>query len=470
MLGHLLKGRYRIVESLGKGGAATVFKANDEVLGRVVAVKVLDERCGRDEAFIERFRREAQSAAGIHHPNVVTVFDTGQEGDAHFIVMEYIEGRTLKSLLADGPLPADKSIRIAVQIARALAHAHRAGVVHRDVKPPNVIVTPDGVVKIADFGIARVLDEPGLTRTGKVLGTAEYLSPEQASGRGADERSDIYSFGVVLFEMLVGRPPFMGKNPVEVAARQVTEQPPLASELNAEVPGGLALLVSCFLSKNPDERPSNFERVVEDLLPWMGQEEPTRSLPIQRGVSARSPWVKAIATLGVLIAVLAVYYVAGRKPVERTVGTGQSAVSVLVPIKPEKIKDYDPEGNGVERPDEVAYAIDGNPQTTWDTEGYANAQFGNLKSGVGVYVDFSMPLPVKEVRVRSVAPGWDGEIKGSNDGRNWRVLSSRRDMSTDVTFRVTGSYRYYLLWITNLTKIPGRSNYRVAIAELNFKR
>ncbi|MCL5291748.1 MAG: protein kinase [Actinobacteria bacterium] len=464
----LIKGRYRIIEALGRGGVATVYTANDEVLDRVVALKVLDERCSRDAAFIERFKREAQAAAGVRHPNVVTIFDSGEYNGSHFIVMEYVEGRTLKDLLAEGALDPDRAVRISIQIARALAHAHRSCIIHRDVKPANIIVAHDGVAKIADFGIARALDRPGITQTGRVLGTAEYLSPEQALGKSADVRSDIYSFGIVLFEMLTGKPPFGGKNPVEVAARHVTEPPPRSCDLNPNVPSGLSSLVDRLLSKDSQVRPAGFDEVVEELLPWVGADRITASLSLKRQVRP-APWLKAGVTVAAFLAVFAVYLTAGRKPVDRLTQNRQAPTTLPSRLKPAVVKDYDPGGNGVERPNEVGLVLDGIPGTAWYAEGYANEDFGNLKEGVGLYVDFGGVRFVKEIRVRSLASGWSAQVKGSNDARNWRVIAEKRDMSTDHTFKTTGGYRYYLLWITKLTRIPGQDGYRVAIDELDFK-
>ena len=463
-----LKGRYRLLEILGRGGVATVYKAKDEILDRAVAVKILNEKCTRDAAFVERFKREAKAAAGVRHPNVVTVFDSGDEGESHFIVMEYVEGRTLKELLADGALSHAKAARIAVQIARALAHAHRSGIIHRDVKPQNVIIANDGVVKIADFGISKVQDQPGLTQTGKVLGTAEYISPEQAIGRMADEKSDMYSFGVVLFEMLTGTPPFSGKNPVEVAALHATCPPPKAVDLNPKVPKGISALVERLLSKDPAERPSGFEVIIEELLPWTGDDEITQTLPVKPRLDSRLVF-KAAAGIAAALAVSAVFLMAGRKPLEKPSTAGKKIESRLVHLNPVSITDFDPEGNGAERSDEVAFAADSNPQTAWHTEGYANENFGNLKKGVGLLADFGGKRSVREIEITSLSPGWSAEIKGSNDARVWSTLSKTQNAPVDYTFKVKGEYRYYLLWITKLTEVPGWQGFRVGIGEIDFR-
>lgn len=463
----LIKGRYRLLETLGRGGVATVYLAHDGVLDRIVAVKILDERLSRDVAFIERFNREAKAAAGIRHPNIVQIFDTGCDGESHFIVMERVEGATMKELLDSGPIEPAMALRYAVQIARALSHAHRSNIIHRDVKPANIIVEPDGVVKIADFGIARALDAPGITQTGKVLGTAEYLSPEQASGRAADERSDIYAFGVVFYEMLVGEPPFRGKNPVEVAARHVTEVPRGVDEF-VPVSPELARFVARLLSKRPEERLASFDEVVEELGAIEEEEPPRHSyLPAS---STRRAILASTATIAAFLGVLAVFIYSAEKPVERAVQPGpRIPVQTPTAIEPIKLSDYDPEGNGTEKRSEVKLTIDGRRGTAWYTEGYENEKLGNLKSGVGLIADFGAPRRMFEINVRSLAGGWSAQIKGSNDAKSWRVLSEASSMKMEHTFKIKGEYRYYLLWITKLTRLPEREGYRVAIDEIVFK-
>jgi tRNA A-37 threonylcarbamoyl transferase component Bud32 len=248
----VLNERYEVESTLGRGGMAQVYRANDRVLGRPVAVKVLSRKLSGDQRFLTRFQREAQASAGLNNPHVVSVYDTGAHDDLHYIVMEYVEGETLGSLMArDGPLPAGTSARIAADVAEALEAAHRQGLVHRDVKPGNVMIDPDGRVKVVDFGIARAATDDTLTQTGVVLGTASYLSPEQARGEGVDARSDIYSLGCVLYEMLTGRPPFEADSSVAMAYKQVNENPdpPVGS-----VPPDLGAVVMRALEKDPTRR------------------------------------------------------------------------------------------------------------------------------------------------------------------------------------------------------------------------
>ena len=262
----VLAGRYRIESAVGEGGMAKVFRGQDVVLGRTVAVKVLAPEYARDGRFVERFRREAQSAAALSHPNVVSVFDTGSDGPVHYIVMEFLEGRTLREVLAaDGRLHPDRAAEIAEAMCRALATAHHHGLVHRDVKPGNVMLTPSGEVKVMDFGIARVTTGEALTQTATVLGTASYFSPEQAKGEGVDPRSDVYSAGCVLYEMLTGRPPFTGDSPVSIAYKHVREDAPVPSTINPDVSSALDAVVMKALAKNPANRYQTAVEMAEDL-------------------------------------------------------------------------------------------------------------------------------------------------------------------------------------------------------------
>ena len=235
---------------------AQVYRAHDRLLDRPVALKVLFPELSVDRAFVERFRREAQAAANLSHPNIVPVFDWGEDGGTYYIVMEYIDGQPLSQALRNGgPMPPAQVARIGAQVADALSYAHRHGVIHRDVKPGNVLLTADGQVKVTDFGIARAVNtEESLTQTGAVMGTATYFSPEQAEGVGVDARSDIYSLGVVLFEMVAGRPPFLGDTPVAIASKHVRDHPPVLRDLNPTVPPALEAIIAKAMAKSPDLR------------------------------------------------------------------------------------------------------------------------------------------------------------------------------------------------------------------------
>jgi eukaryotic-like serine/threonine-protein kinase len=267
MNGSVLGDRYRVEARIGAGGMAEVYRGFDPVLNRTVAIKVLLPQFARDASFVERFRREAQAAARLNHPNIVAAYDTGADGDTQYIVMEFVEGRTLAEFLAAGRRPTPvQSAEIAEKICGALAAAHAQGVIHRDIKPGNIMVTRDGTVKVMDFGIARITTGVETApQTSAVLGTATYLSPEQAQGGPVDARTDIYSLGTVLYEMLAGRPPFTGESPVAIAYKQVNETPVPPSQVNADVPPRLDAVVMRALSKNPANRYQTAEDFAEDL-------------------------------------------------------------------------------------------------------------------------------------------------------------------------------------------------------------
>jgi tRNA A-37 threonylcarbamoyl transferase component Bud32 len=249
----ILNGRYRVGSMLREGGMSSVWRGEDTVLGRTVAIKVLRPPRG-DEAFVTRFRREAQAAAALNHPNIVSVYDTGSDDGVQYIVMELVEGETLADVLRrEGKLPPRRAAEIGAAIARALHAAHGSGLVHRDVKPGNVMVTPAGEVKVMDFGIARAATDDTLTQTGTVVGTAAYLAPEQARGGKADARSDVYALGCVLYEMVTGKQPFTGDSAVQVAYQHVNEEPPPPSE-HAAVPADLEATIMRSLAKDPGDR------------------------------------------------------------------------------------------------------------------------------------------------------------------------------------------------------------------------
>jgi eukaryotic-like serine/threonine-protein kinase len=265
LLNRVFDGRYVIRRKLGSGGMADVYLAEDQELGRRVALKMLNDRHASDEQFVERFRREAQSAAGLNHPNIVSIFDRGHAEGTYYIAMEYLDGRTLKELLVrNGPTPVPIAVDYARQILSALAFAHRNGIVHRDIKPHNIVVGSDGRLKVTDFGIARS-GASQMTEAGSIVGTAQYLSPEQARGAPVDPRSDLYSLGIVLYEMLTGHVPFSGDTAVEIAMKHLSSVPKPPSELRESIPHDLDAVVMRALAKEPDQRYGSAEEMDADL-------------------------------------------------------------------------------------------------------------------------------------------------------------------------------------------------------------
>ncbi|MDP9119330.1 MAG: Stk1 family PASTA domain-containing Ser/Thr kinase [Actinomycetota bacterium] len=321
--------RYEVEGRIGAGGMAEVWRGHDRVLNRTVAIKTLLPQFARDASFVDRFRREAQAAARLNHPGIVSVYDSGTDGDTPYIVMHLIEGRTLADFLESGKtLPPMQAAKIAQEVAEALAAAHAQGVVHRDIKPANIMITRDGKVLVMDFGIARLISGPETApQTSAVMGTASYLSPEQAQGQSVDARTDIYSLGVVLYEMLTGRPPFTGDSPMAIAYKQVNATPEPPSSVNPQVPPEQDAVVMRALSKNPTNRYQTGQEFADDLerartggqvlatplLPASGEAtqvisrpQPTSVLPPQQDQpgGSRKAWVGALIAI-VIMALLA---------------------------------------------------------------------------------------------------------------------------------------------------------------------
>lgn len=294
----VLNGRYKLLERLGSGGMASVYKAQDLVLGRLVAIKVLHESLTGDAQFLRRFQQEAHSVANLTHPNIVTVHDIGQDGRRHYIVMEYVEGPTLKQVIRDHmkrynrPLPINRALNITIQICNGIGYAHRAGLVHCDLKPQNVLVTRDDRVKVADFGIARAISQASLYDHDVVWGTPQYFAPEQAAGEPATPASDVYAIGIILFEALTGRLPFDAESHTEMALKHMRETPPPVSRFNPNVPKQLEDIIKKVLAKEPAGRyrtGGQLGRILSTYRDSSQQETPARVAaeadipPVQRG-------------------------------------------------------------------------------------------------------------------------------------------------------------------------------------------
>jgi tRNA A-37 threonylcarbamoyl transferase component Bud32 len=286
----LLNNRYRLVELVGSGGMATVYKGMDTLLRRPVAIKVLRHAYADDPSFLARFQQEARAAARLDHPNVVTVYDVGQDDDLHYIVMEYVEGTDLKTLVRrEGRLSVGRAVDITAQIAAGVGHAHKAGIIHCDVKPQNVLVTPGGVVKVTDFGIARALSESGLTDSEMVWGSPLYFSPEQAAGERPLPASDVYSIGVVLYEMLVGAPPFQAEKPTALALMHLRDEPPPLSARNPHVPPQLEWIVRKLLAKEPSARYRTAEQLALVLKEYQARGEQATGFYAPQAGAAEPP-------------------------------------------------------------------------------------------------------------------------------------------------------------------------------------
>ncbi|GKU78507.1 Stk1 family PASTA domain-containing Ser/Thr kinase [Paenibacillus sp. L3-i20] len=299
MIGHDLGGRYEIVSRIGGGGMALVYKAHDVLLNRKVAVKVLRQQFVNDDEFIRRFRREAQSAAALSHPNVVSIYDVGQEDETHYIVMEYVEGNNLNELIQErAPLQAEEAVRFAMQICDALGHAHQNHIIHRDIKPHNILIGNNGRVKVTDFGIARAVTSSTITHTGSVLGSVHYFSPEHAKGINAGEKSDLYSLGIVLYQMLTGKLPFLGESPISVALKHLQETIEAPRSINPHIPQSVENIILKATRKNQSERYSSAQEMLLDLesclrtdrldepkmiFPTFNDMEETRVMPAIRG-------------------------------------------------------------------------------------------------------------------------------------------------------------------------------------------
>src|SRR5574344_1435414 len=264
--GTVLGNRYEIIEKIGTGGMATVYKARCKILNRYVAVKVLREEYTTDEEFIRRFNSEAQSAASLSHPNIVSIYDVGQEYNIYYIVMELVQGKTLKQIISkEGKLPWKWSVNIAIQIASALEAAHKNNIVHRDIKPHNIIITEDGIAKVADFGIAKAVSNSTITAFGTTIGSVHYFSPEHARGGYTDAKSDLYSLGVVMYEMLTGKVPFDADTPVSIALKHMQEEPVTPMKLNQSIPFAINQIILKAMKKDTNERYQSATEMLKDL-------------------------------------------------------------------------------------------------------------------------------------------------------------------------------------------------------------
>ena len=479
MVGELIVGRYELEELVGSGGMSNVFRAHDRLLERTVALKILHEQYTRDEDYVERFRREARAVAQLTHPNIVTVIDRGEQDGRQFIVFEYVEGQNLKELSAQGPLDPREAIRLALQVAHALSFAHARGLVHRDVKPQNVLLNDDGQAKVTDFGIARSLDVHGVTQTGTVLGTSDYIAPEQARGQKVDPKTDIYSLGAVLYELLTGQVPFSGDNFVAVAMRHVSEPPPSVLEHRPDCPLRLDLAVQRAMAKDPADRFESMDELCAELEACLAEldgrdgEGATMIVPPPpRPRRARPQRERRRFPVGiVLIVLLAALLVAGGAYLLLTNDSAKKALHVSsAPSKPvalEGIGAYDPPpGDNSEHDGDAGKATDGNSSTAWTTESYHPGGF--TKPGVGLVLRAPRPLALGKVTVEGTGTPFNAVIEGSDSPNGGFVqVSDRADVTGTTTFSIDTdgkTYRYYMVWL----RLPGHEG-QAAISEVRAK-
>jgi eukaryotic-like serine/threonine-protein kinase len=474
VVGELIAGRYELEELVGSGGMSSVYRAYDRLLERNVALKVLHEQFTGDGDYVERFRREARSVAQLSHPNIVTVIDRGEQDSRQFIVFEYVPGENLKALVErEGPLTELDALRLALQVARGLAFAHAQGLVHRDVKPQNVLLTEEGRPKVTDFGIARSLDVAGgLTRTGTVMGTSDYIAPEQARGAHADTPSDVYSLGAVLYELLTGEVPFPGDNFVAVAMRHINEPPPSVRERRPDVTPRLDAAIRRAMAKDPDDRFESMEAFAAELQACLGEQEGPSSVvsPTDRTVVVSPPsrrerrrmrpprtdrpsvWplIVLLAGLAVLAGIFAaVFAFTGSSPTRLVGGGGKSQGTAAGPVRITGVTSYDPYGDRQEHSERVEDATDRNSGTFWTTEHYNG---GLTKAGVGLVLDAGTPKKLSSLTVISDTPGFVAVIQaGDSSSGPFKAVSSSGTVGTKTTFKLDGdAARYYLIWITDL--------------------
>ncbi|HEU4905240.1 MAG TPA: protein kinase [Solirubrobacterales bacterium] len=494
MIGTVLSGRYRLEAKLGSGGMSTVYLARDDTLDRPVAVKVMHREMSEQEDQLQRFRQEARAVAKLTHPNVVAVIDAGEDGGHPYIVFEYVKGETLKQRIGRvGALDTQESIAYAIEVARGLSVAHARNMVHRDIKPQNVLIDEEGRAKLTDFGISRQLEQDGVTATGRVLGTTDYVAPEQAMGKDIDTRSDIYSLGVVLYEMLIGQVPFHADSQVGVAMKHVNEELPDVQRRRPEASAAVALVVERATAKNPDERYQTVAEMIDDLETALEVEaaragsttgEATSVLdavpPPERKLSGRARWSWAAVVLLLLVgggALLAVQLISSGD-----LGGGGANEGKGGAVTISGATDYDPQGDEEEIGSKVELAADNDPTgTAWETEHYDSDTFAGTKTGpepgVGVYVSTTEPAAPRRMIVRSPTPGWDAQVYAAAAGPPSELSGwdepvgevTEAEETQEIPLRVPQPSTYFLLWFTKASAArdqPDRFQIEISDIEL----
>jgi serine/threonine-protein kinase len=494
LAGRLLAGRYRLDHLVAAGGMAQVWEATDEVLTRRVAVKMLHPHLAADGSFVERFRREAIAAARLAHPSIVSIYDTCSDADVEAIVMELVQGTTLRKLLDERKvLDPDTAVGIIAEVADALEAAHRAGLVHRDVKPANILLSEDGRVLVADFGIAKAAEAADLTGTGTTLGTAKYLAPEQVQGQPVDARADVYALGVVLYECLCGRPPFIADTEAGTALARLQQDPVRPRHIRAGIPKALEDATLRALSRNPSQRFATAGELRAALLavsrgdvaPGVFTGDATKAViapdhtvaapPRERTpaggvpVHPASPRRRRVRVVPVLVTLLvAAALIIGGILITRTTNNSHSP-SVAPPadatagLHIASVSAFDPFGDGGEHDNEAALAADGNPQTYWSTEGYQLRTFGT-KPGVGLIFKLSSAAALAAVKITSDTNDWAFSIyvadtpQASLDAWGPPVATKANTPAGTTTIDLKGKHGgAVLVWITDLGDEAGGS-------------
>ncbi len=464
MVGEVLSDRYELEELVGTGGMSSVFRAHDRLLDRKVALKVLHEQYTEDAEYVERFRREARAVAALSHPNIATVIDRGEHAGRQFIVFEYVDGENLKQMMGRrGPAPVATALELAMQISRGLSFAHQRGLIHRDVKPQNILMNGDGQAKVTDFGIARSLDvQHGMTQTGTVLGTSDYIAPEQAQGQRVDEHTDVYSLGVVLYELLKDEVPFPGENFVAVAMRHINEAPPAIRDTRPDVSPRLEAAVHRAMAKRPEDRFQTMVDFCRELEACLAEAQggvttavpavarPRRAPRLRRGAD---PWpillvLVALIAIGAVIAYLVVSH-------KNTSGSGSTPGGVTSgAVHLTGVGAYDPFGTGGEHGDKAKLATDGSGATYWETERYHNAPSLG-KEGVGIVLDAGGAVQLHQLGLATQTPGFTASIRAGDSASGPfpdTVAASQTVTGQSARYTITSpaKHRYYLIWITRL--------------------
>src|ERR671918_232485 len=463
VIGTLIGDRFRLEEKVGSGGMSSVYRAYDPTLERHVAIKLIHRDISSDADQLERFRREARAVAQLNHPHVVIVIDAGEDEGAPYIVFEYIEGETLRERIRRlGRLPVSEAVAYAIEIGRALGCAHDNKLVHRDVKPQNVLIDRDGRAKVTDFGIARSMEAQGLTATGRVLGTTDYVSPEQALGHEVTEQSDIYSLGIVLYEMLTGEAPFKADTQVAVAMKHVKEPLPDVQRRRPEISATLAAVVERATAKETSNRYATVEEMVHDL-------EEVLAIEAARTGQATGEATTVLRSLSGDTADFATRTEKGPGRAATPSAPGLSEVT----LSKDAASDYDPEGDGEESTGQVQFAIDGNPTTEWDTETYEGGFEGSNKGGVGLYVDTENRVAARQLDLVTSTPGFTAAVYASDSvpggiGGWTKVSPTVRRVTESQAIQLDTArreFRNYLLWISELPE-----DGKAVVKELSLKR